>query len=65
MKNIKVAVSPPYRSDDATYVSKVESSIEFDNEVLALNFVRELNLLIIRFTDKQNVKPDLKIVTKE
>lgn len=65
MRNIKVAISPPYQSDKATYISKVESSIEFDNEVTALNFARELNLLIIRFTDKQLVKPDLKIVTKD
>ena len=31
MKNIKVSVSPPYQSDKANYISKVESSIEFDN----------------------------------
>ncbi len=58
MKNIKVELAPPYRADEATYVSKVSASVEFDNEVIALNFARELNLLIIRFTDKQNANKD-------
>jgi hypothetical protein len=62
MKNIKVELAPPYRADEATYVSKVSASVEFDNEVMALNFTRELNLLIIRFTDKHNAKPALAIV---
>ena len=58
MKNIKVELAPPYRADEATYISKVSASVEFDNEVTALNFARELNLLIIRFTDKQNSKKE-------
>lgn len=59
MKNIKVELAPPYRADEVSYVSKVSASVEFDNEVSALNFTRELNLLIIRFSEKANTKPNL------
>jgi len=54
MKNIKVSLVPPYRPENENYISEVECSIEFDNEASALNFVRELNMLIIRFNDKAN-----------
>lgn len=50
MKNIKVAIAPPYsKTDKDTYISKVEMSAEFDDEAHALNFVKELNTLIIKF----------------
>lgn len=52
MKNIKVSLSPPYKPENEDYVTKAECSIEFVDEITALNFIRELNLLIIRFNDK-------------
>lgn len=59
MKNIKVDIAPPYNVEKDKYASKVSTSVEFDNEVAALNFTRELNLLIIRFSEKANTKPNL------
>lgn len=52
MKNIKVIMSPPYRPDQEAFKSKVEMTIEFDDETKALNFIRDLNMLIIEFNDK-------------
>lgn len=51
MKSIKVSIAPLYRAYQENYVSKVEMSLEFDNEAKALNFVRDLNMLIITFNN--------------
>ena len=71
MKHIKVSLSPPYKPENECYATKVECSIEFDLESEAINFTRELNMLIIQFKKKISSTPDdirenhLKRVMKE
>jgi hypothetical protein len=49
MKNIKVSIAPPYSSDKADYVSKIDASIEFDDPVEAFAFQVDLIQLIAKF----------------
>lgn len=52
MKNIDLTLNKPYQRD-ANQVTphKVSFSAEFDDVAQALNFMRDLNALIIHFND--------------
>lgn len=54
MKNIELQLAKPYSRDVGTNAlpHKIAASIEFDNIAEALKFMRELNLLIIRFNER-------------
>lgn len=52
MKNIELQLAKPYSRDDNTPPQKVTMSAEFDDIEQALQFMRELNLLIIRFNER-------------
>jgi hypothetical protein len=49
MKNLKITMSPPYRPSEELYKSKMELTVEFEDETEAFAFNMDLLQCIAKF----------------